>query len=188
MSDLWRKTLVYLGLVEEAEEHEEPDPRTGSEEAEPSRPRTSRAPSRRERAAPREATSPATRRVRPLRAADEQAEEAPAPRDTHVRAVPDGPVRVAIIRPSDFEEAERVGERYRAGQPVLLDLGQVDNTVGRRLLDFVAGTIFALRGQIRPAGARSFLLVPEGVEVGFDERKRLADLGYQVGGRAEESV
>lgn len=185
MSELWRKTLVYLGLVEETEAHEEPEPRPEPEEAEPRRPR---AQSRREQATSDEATSPATRRVRPLRAADEEPDAAPGPRDTHVRAVPDGPVRVGIIRPADFEEAERVGERYRAGQPVLLDLGQVDNAVGRRLLDFVAGTIFALRGRIRPAGARSFLLVPEGVEIGFDERKRLADLGYQVAGRAEESV
>lgn len=170
MSDLWRKTLVYLGLVEEPEEHEEtpaaqrPEPRASTERGRP---------------------EAGERRVRTLRSAEGPSPA--APRDTHVRAVSDGPARVVIIRPVDFEEAERIGERYRAGQPVLLDLGQADTGLARRLLDFVAGTIFALRGRIRPVGSRVFLLVPDGVEVGPEERRRLADLGYRMMANEEQA-
>lgn len=162
MSDLWRKTLVYLGLVEEPEEHDEheltpaePDPHT--------RPRQ-QAPPR--RSAPVRDEAPT---VRPLR-----------PADTHVRPVEGGAPRVAIIRAVSFEDARTVGERYRSYQPVLLDLGQVDKRTGQRLIDFISGTVFALRGRIVGAGTRSYLLVPDGVEVPSDERRRLADLGYPV--------
>lgn len=158
MNDLWRKTLVYLGLVEEPEEHDEHE-MARQERAEA-------------RQAPRPEERPDASKVRPIRAGEDN--------QTHVRPVTNGPVPVTIVRPVDFEDAERVGERYRAGQPVLLDLGEVETPIARRLLDFVSGTIFALRGRISPAGTRSFLLLPEGVEVGPDDRRRLADLGYHL--------
>jgi cell division inhibitor SepF len=166
VSDLWRKTLIYLGLVEEPEEHDEHELA-----------RQERADQvARERASARAESG----KVRRLRTADETRPQPPVPEQTHVRSVAEGPVPATIVRPTEFDEAERIGERYRAGQPVLLDLGHAQGDLGRRLLDFVAGTIFALRGRIVPAGNRAFLLLPEGVEITPDERRRLADLGYSV--------
>lgn len=162
MSDLWRKTLVYLGLVEEPEDHDEFEPPP----EEPRQRSRREAPARRAAATPVRDEPPT---VRPLR-----------PAETHVRPVEGGPPRVAIVRAVSFDDARTVGERYRSYQPVLLDLGQVDTRTGQRLVDFLSGTVFALRGRIVDAGSRSYLLVPDGVEVPSDERRRLSDLGYPV--------
>lgn len=89
-------------------------------------------------------------------------------------------IHVVVVEATAFDDAERIGSTYRAGQPVLFDLGGVDHETARRVLDFVAGVTYALRGQLSPAGHRSFLLVPSGVELPAEERRRLADMGYEV--------
>lgn len=172
-SNLWRKTLIYLGLVEEPEEHDEYE-RTRSQREDPAGRRsrgTDTAQTRRSRRGGR-ATRDRDDQVRPLRP--------PAERPAHVRPVDGGVARVAIVRASTFDDAETVGERYRTGQPVLVDLGDVDTRTGRRLLDFVSGVTYALRGRIVPAGGRAFLLLPDQTEVPADERRRLADVGYHL--------
>lgn len=156
MSELWRKTLVYLGLVEEPEEHDE------HEHARVARERT-----RAEQSPPAEDET----RVRALRAVEDG--------NSHVRPVAAGPATVAIVRPLSFDDAEEIGARYRSAQPVLVDLAQVEKDLAQRILDFIAGTIFALRGRIIPSGQRAYLLVPDGVEIAPDERRRLRDLGYE---------
>lgn len=150
MSDVWRKTLVYLGLVEEPEEHDEHELGVPAQPGPP---------------------EDRTTTVRSLR---------PEDRQTHVRQVDRDIPRVVIVRVAAFDDAEEVGDRYRRGQPVLLDLGGSDQRTGRRMLDFVSGVIFAMRGRIVPAGERAFLLVPDGLEVPSEERRRLEDLGYPV--------
>lgn len=218
-SNIWRKTLVYLGLVEEPEEHDEYERsrarserrnrRTGSGgravTADESGLRGDRADRARQsgRSVPGRSvagtgvdadTGEDDPLLRPLRerrdgggeqaSADGSPEgsnrRAPGGGPAHVRAVGDGRGRVRIIRATTFDDAEDVGQRYRTGQPVLLDLGGVDRETGRRLLDFVSGVIFALRGRILPAGGRAFVLLPEGLGLSDGERRRLADLGYQV--------
>lgn len=166
MSDMWRKTLVYLGLVEEPEELL--DEQESVEEPEPEA-----APRRRREAFARAGVG------RPDEAANVRSLRADE-RHTHVRPLEGGIQRVAIVRPASFDDAEQVGDRYRSAQPVLMDLGDVDSRTGRRLLDFISGTIFALRGRILPAGDRAFLLVPDGVDVALEERRRLSDLGYRI--------
>jgi cell division inhibitor SepF len=189
MSQMWRKTLEYLGLVEEPDEEATAhDPREDvarpvalhAEEADDGPVRGRGAAGVR-----------VARSVQALR--DVPAEPVPsipgveegnvrrlrAQREGHVRDLPPE-VRVGVVRPTEFDDAEAVGERYRAGKPVLLDLGDVDAALGRRLLDFVSGTIFALEGSIQPAGRRAFLLMPEGVAVSAEERRRLSELGYTV--------
>lgn len=176
MSGMWRKTLVYLGLVDEGDETDE---QVTSDQASPAHP-----------AAPPPPPPPPPRRARregparQRRAGEHGATVRPLPnsepRSTHVRPLNAAMVRVGIVRAASFDDAEEVGERYRGGQPVLLDLAGVDARVGRRLLDFVSGVTFALRGRIAPAGDRAFLLLPHGLDIPLDERRRLVDLGYQV--------
>ncbi|HEX2026377.1 MAG TPA: cell division protein SepF [Nitriliruptorales bacterium] len=175
---MWRKTLVYLGLVEEPEEHDEFDPaeelpmdtRDTASPASAVSPRTT---------APARATAGVERTGREDRATVRSLR--PEDRQTHVRRLQGGVVRVQIVRAADFDDAaEQVGDRYRSGQPVLLDVGEVDARTARRLIDFVSGVIFGLRGQLLSAGGRAFLLVPEGVDVPLDERRRLSDLGYPL--------
>lgn len=180
MSSMWRKTLVYLGLVEEPEEHAEFDP--AEELPIDTRGETAGAASAvtpRTAAAPPRATASVERTGREDRGIVRSLR--PEDRQTHVRRLQGGVVRVQIVRAAGFDDAaEQVGDRYRSGQPVLLDVGEVDARTARRLIDFVSGVIFGLRGQLLPAGGRAFLLVPEGVDVPLDERRRLSDLGYPL--------
>lgn len=112
--------------------------------------------------------------VRPLRV--------PEPGAAHVRAVDTGvPVsRVAVVHIEVFDDVEVVGQRYRSGQPILFDLSGTEPSTARRVLDFVSGLTYALRGRLRKAGSRAFLLIPDGIEVSAEERRRLANLGYAV--------
>lgn len=170
MSGVWRKTLVYLGLVEEPDEHDDlPEHFGGGRAADHD--------DGYERPAPRPAPRPAE-----VAAGNVRRLPVPEAGTPHVRAM-QGSVRVAVLPITAFEEVERVGERYRSGQPVLFDLRDAEGAVARRVLDFVSGVTYALRGRLLPAGTRSFLLVPDGVEIPLEERHRLADMGYGVRAR-----
>jgi cell division inhibitor SepF len=168
---LWHRTLVYLGLKEEPEEHHEdvperfvPEDDPHAEHA-PARPRASAAPAR-----PVEVAEDDGATVRPLRTGD-----------VHVRAVPSVPVaRAAVVELRGFDEVESVGARYRTGQAVLFDLTGAPTVEARRVVDFVSGLTYASRGQLTKVGGRAFLLVPDGVHLPAEERRRLADLGYRL--------
>lgn len=165
MSGVWRKTLVYLGLVEEPDEHDELPERFGEPPAREGRDHEPVAAG---------AGRPDASNVRPLRT--------PEPGAPHVRQVEGGGNRVAIVDVSRFDDVEEIGARYRSGTPVIIDLRHVDGPMGRRVLDFVSGVTYALRGSLKPAGQRSFLLLPDGTSVGLEERRRLNGLGYDLGG------
>jgi cell division inhibitor SepF len=169
-NSLWHRTLIYLGLKEEPEEgYDElperfvPEDDPHAEHA-PTRPRPSRPAPRAVEEDDDEAT------VRPLRNGD-----------VHVRAVPSVPVaRAAVVELRGFDEVEAVGARYRTGQAVLFDLSGAPTTEARRVVDFVSGLTYASRGQLAKVGSRAFLLVPDGVHLPAEERRRLADLGYRM--------
>jgi cell division inhibitor SepF len=101
--------------------------------------------------------------------------------DVHVLPVTRGvPVHVQIVTITAFDEVEQVGQRVRAGEPVLFDLRDADATTARRVVDFASGIVFGLHGGLDRVGRRAFLVRPRGVELPAEERGRLADLGYRV--------
>jgi cell division inhibitor SepF len=159
----WHRTLVYLGLKEEPEEgyDELPEGYAALDHDEVARDFD-----------PRARGGDVT--VRPLRPAGgaDVAERAPS-------------VRAAIVEIRGFEDVESVGARYRTGQPVLFDAGTADGATARRVLDFVSGMTYLSRGDLAKVGSRAFLLVPDGVALPDDERRRLAGLGYRVGPGSE---
>ncbi len=191
VSAMWNRTLIYLGLREEPEEMYDEVPARFVPEDDPY---AAHAPARggarqpsvaRELAgtgarggtepaawAPRNGTREATPggddNVRPLRAPDVQA------------ARPGAPARVAVVEVARFEDVEAVGARYRTGQAVLFDVSEASSATARRVVDFVAGLTYALRGKLHKVGSRAFLLVPDGVELLHEERRRLTDLGYRL--------
>ena len=102
----------------------------------------------------------------------------------HVRQMANEDVhRTTVLEVEAFDDVEVVGARYRQGQPVLFDLRGVDPATARRVLDFVSGVTYALRGRLSKVGTRAFLLVPEGVELPPDERRRLDHMGYGIEAR-----
>jgi len=86
--------------------------------------------------------------------------------------------KVHLTEPSTFNDVEEVGENFRNGVPVIMNLAGASESVAKRLLDFASGLIFGLDGRIERVGDRVFLLTPAGVEVSTEERRRLSERGF----------
>ena len=173
-----RKAMVYLGLVDDEEVYADDDAYYADDEA-PYEEERAPARSRREHAvvaAPattHEAGGPVTVIRTPRR------EEAPAPSRTTsmVKPVPMPATRVHVMEPKGFNDAQEVGDRLKAGQPVILNLQAVDRDLQRRLIDFSSGLAYALNGTMSKAADQVFLLTPSNVEVSDEEKERLQARG-----------
>jgi cell division inhibitor SepF len=86
--------------------------------------------------------------------------------------------KITTLRPKDYSEARTIGERFRDGSPVIMDLVQMDNADAKRLVDFAAGLAFALRGSFDKVATKVFLLSPADVDVSPEERRRIAEAGF----------
>lgn len=170
---IWHGTLVYLGLKEEPEEGYDELPERFVPEDDP---HAEHAPAR-----------PTPLRETPVATPSSgSASAAPANvralhPDVQLRSLTVAPAtRAVVVEVTTFDEVEAVGSRYRTGQPVLFDLSAATSESARRVVDFVSGLTYASHGRLTKVGRRAFLLVPDGVELPAEDRRRLGDLGYQV--------
>ncbi|MFT4086857.1 MAG: cell division protein SepF [Gordonia sp. (in: high G+C Gram-positive bacteria)] len=92
--------------------------------------------------------------------------------------VRDAAGKISTLRPADYSEARLIGERFRDGSPVIMDLADMSNDEAKRLVDFAAGLVFALRGSFDKVATKVFLLSPAGIDVSPEERRRLAESGF----------
>jgi cell division inhibitor SepF len=88
------------------------------------------------------------------------------------------PAEITSLQPTSYNEARLIGERYRDGIPVIINLTEMDDVGAKRLVDFAAGLAFALRGSIEKVTNRVFLLSPPNVEVSADDRRKLAEKNF----------
>jgi cell division inhibitor SepF len=86
--------------------------------------------------------------------------------------------RITTLHPRTYNEARAVGESYREGTPVIMNLSEMDDTDAKRLVDFAAGLIFATRGSIERVTNKVFLLSPPNVSVAAEDKQRIADGGF----------
>jgi cell division inhibitor SepF len=156
MSGAMRKMGVYLGLLEDAEgEYAELD----------------------------NAYDEPTRRHEPVRAAVANISErrraaAPAPTSA-VPARASAPLsRITTLHPRTYNEARVIGENFRDGIPVIMNLSEMSDTDAKRLVDFAAGLVFSVRGQIERVTNKVFLLSPPNVEVAAEARELVAENGF----------
>lgn len=92
---------------------------------------------------------------------------------------PDGPLhKITTLRPGDYSEARTIGERFRDGNPVIMDLVDMSNEDAKRLVDFAAGLAFALRGSFDKVATKVFLLSPADIDVSADDRRKIAETGF----------
>jgi cell division inhibitor SepF len=101
--------------------------------------------------------------------------------DPGLRAAPspaDDPYRITTLHPRTYNEARTIGEHFRDGTPVIMNLTEMDDTDAKRLVDFAAGLIFGLRGSIERITNKVFLLSPEHVEVTAEDKARIAGGGF----------
>jgi cell division inhibitor SepF len=78
--------------------------------------------------------------------------------------------QIAALRPTSFGDARVIGEYFRDGVPVIMNLSGLDGPDAKRLVDFASGLIFGLRGNIDRIANRVFILVPPDVSVVGDQR------------------
>lgn len=160
MSTMWKRTLAYLGLVEEYDDEYADLP-----PEEPLPPRAAEPPGRSEPSN--------VRRISPMRDAE------PGPvGQSPVGVRPVQSAKVHVTNPTTFNDVEEVGERFRNGIPVIMNLDGAGETTAKRLLDFASGLIFGLEGRIERVGERVFLLTPLGVDVSSEERRQLGERGF----------
>jgi cell division inhibitor SepF len=151
MAAMWRRAMVYLGLVDEPED----DDGVGM--------------------APR-AADPGPN-VRPMNRAEGASDTTPRP--SVVRTMPSASTaaRVHVVEPRGFNDAQEVGDRLKANQPVILNLQGLDRDLQRRLIDFSSGLAYALGGSMSRVADQVFLLTPSNIEVSQEEKERLQARG-----------
>jgi cell division inhibitor SepF len=171
--DTWHRTLVYFGLAEDREAYdEEPvDYREPEEELENryrERPNVRRLQSRRRRDD-----------IDDIFADDPAAERTTALRPVGGRAANGrGEVRVHLVIPKSFNDAQDVANKFKDQIPVIINLQASEPNLSRRLIDFASGLTYALDGGMQRIADKVFLLTPRNVEVSAEERAQLIEKGF----------
>jgi cell division inhibitor SepF len=98
----------------------------------------------------------------------------------HSEQVPQtvGLTRIMTLHPRTYNEARIIGEHFREGTPVIMNLTEMVDSDAKRLVDFAAGLIFGLRGSIERVTHKVFLLSPANVEVTAEDKARIAERGF----------
>ena len=86
--------------------------------------------------------------------------------------------QIFTIHPRFYNEARTVGERYRTGQPVLMNLSDMDESERKRLVDFASGLVFGLHGSIERVTSKVFLLTPANVRVSTENKAAAAEASF----------
>ena len=168
MAEGFKKAAVWLGLMSDAPYGDEDRDDELTEAVEPMR------DDRRDRRD--------DHRVRDDR--EQRSERALASQDASVTALePRRPApvprtadlsRIVTVHPRTYNEARTIGEHFRDGVPVIMNLTDMEDVDAKRLVDFAAGLIFGLRGTIERDTSKVFLLSPADVNVTAEDKERIA--------------
>jgi len=86
--------------------------------------------------------------------------------------------RIETVTPRTYNDARTVGEHFRDGVPVIMNLSEITDSEAKRLVDFSAGLVFSAHGSINRVTAKVFLLSPAGIEVTDEDKQRIAAGGF----------
>jgi cell division inhibitor SepF len=86
--------------------------------------------------------------------------------------------RITTLHPRTYNEARVIGENFRDGVPVIMNLSEMSDGDAKRLVDFAAGLVFAVRGSIERVTNKVFLLSPPNVSVAAEDKQRIAEGGF----------
>jgi cell division inhibitor SepF len=191
--DSWHRALVYFGLAEErayvdefAEERERSE--RIERERERDRPQARQpAPEPEAEMEDRYRERPNVRRLAPRRPRRDDfddffADDEPRGRPTTVlRPVErprNGDVRVHLVIPKSFNDAQQVADKFKQAIPVVLNLQATDNELAKRLIDFASGLTYALDGGMQRIASKVFMLTPRNVQISAEERAELIEKGF----------
>jgi len=88
------------------------------------------------------------------------------------------PYRIITLNPRTYNEARQIGEEFREGVPVIMNLTEMDDGDAKRLVDFAAGLVFGCHGAIERVTQKVFLLSPANVDVSAEDKARIAQGGF----------
>jgi cell division inhibitor SepF len=175
LRDSWHSALVYFGLAEEYHDDYEDDPAPEAEIEDRYRDR------------------PNVRRLRRRRdeyddifAEDETTDIAVAGRGRSrggpslktVGGRGNGDVRVHLVVPKSFNDAQQIADKFKDSIPVILNLQSTETDLSKRLIDFASGLTYALDGGMQRIADKVFMLTPRNVEISAEERARLIEKGF----------
>ncbi len=194
---IWRKTLVYFGLADEDEEYYDDRPASRRNEDftyEESYRDRDRDRAKVRRVPERERSRRSSSDFDDIYSEDDYRGERGTPmsgqrgvpfspqRGTPLRSVPGGldqpQVKVHLVIPRSFNDAQTVADKYKNDIPVILNLQQSDTELAKRLIDFASGLTYALDGGMQRVADKVFLLTPRNVEVSAEERQRMLERGF----------
>ena len=95
-----------------------------------------------------------------------------------MRSIESARSRPRTLTPESFADAKEVGDEFKRGTPVVVNLQGLDRDLVRRLVDFASGICYALDGSMEKLAPQVFLLTPEGLDVSDDDRRRIEQRGY----------
>lgn len=161
MAGALRKTMVYLGLAED--ERYDDEAFDEYDDAPPDR------PTERPQAPNRSVTGGSHVTSLPQR---QLARVSTSPAHSGELA------RITTIHPRTYNEAKTIGEAFREGTPVIMNLTDLSDADAKRLVDFAAGLVFGLHGAIERVTSKVFLLSPAHVEIVADDKEPVAAPGF----------
>jgi cell division inhibitor SepF len=170
--DSWHRALVYFGLAEERDPYVEED--------DPYEPEAELEDRYRER--------PNVRRLGSRRRRDEfddifADDDVPARQTAQLRSVRPGgngrsDVRVHLVIPKSFNDAQQIADKFKDSIPVVLNLQGIESDLSKRLIDFASGLTYALDGGMQRIADKVFMLTPRNVEISAEERAELIEKGF----------
>jgi cell division inhibitor SepF len=168
MASAMRKMAVYLGLVEDDRYDDDYDDYDVYDDEAVER-----------RRAGEEPTGQPSRTAEP---GDREHGHAPSPVERRTVAIYDSATtdlaRITTLHPRTYNEARTIGEHFREGTPVIMNLTEMVDSDAKRLVDFAAGLVFGLHGSIERVTNKVFLLSPANVEVTAEDKARMAERGF----------
>lgn len=187
MASTWRKAMDYLGLGPD-DQYEEYDV-TADERPAPPNDRDAGRPAR--PAPPRAAGGPPPGRPRPpvtsqgpdadgssvRTLAPQGGGEGAAPRPKPVVRAVSASAKPHVVVPRSFNHAQEIADKFKANQPVIVNLQTAERDLARRLIDFCSGLCYGLGGNMEKVATQVYLLTPSNVEVSAEERRRLSERG-----------
>jgi len=165
MAGAMRKMAVYLGLVENEDQYDQYDEYDVVDR-----------PEQYERGYDERTRSlRAVRDDEPVTRPTGSSSANPAPRPAASVA---GASRITTLHPRSYNDARAIGEQFRDGTPVIMNLSEMDDGDAKRIVDFAAGLTFGLHGTIERVTQKVFLLSPANVVVTAEERERITQGGF----------
>lgn len=86
--------------------------------------------------------------------------------------------RIVTLHPRFYNEARTIGEQYREGNPVIINLTDMDESERKRLVDFASGLVFGHHGTIERVTSKVFLLSPANVRVSSEDKTAAAEASF----------